>query len=219
MEVGLKQNAAGKGNWEDWGAPSASPTHSSSEPTRLNLAGVHLSEARVAFEEMVAQKMDVTIGRIAPGAAIPVAMKMELVTKPGARAMPLAADFLLQLDLDKQQYKLANLALRGNVLPEGAPKALDWQFASPAVELDLAAQSLAQTQFKAKFGAAALSGAIVGSKLIDGPALNGSFELTELAPRDLMTQFGMEPPVTRDNTALAHSRPRVSTLGRAARRA
>ena len=32
---------------------------------------------------------------------------------------------------------------------------------------------------------------------------NGSFELAELAPRDLMAQFGITPPVTRDKTALA----------------
>ena len=87
--------------------------------------------------------------------------------------------------------------------PEGAPKALDWQFESPAVELDLAAQTLAQASFVAQFGAAELEGVIAGSQLIDAPALNGSFELAQLAPRELMAQFGIAPPVTRDSTTLA----------------
>ena len=54
-----------------------------------------IADARLAFEDLVAQKVNLDIGQIAPGAAIPVAMKMELVSKPGARPMPLAADFLL----------------------------------------------------------------------------------------------------------------------------
>ena len=56
------------------------------------------------------------------------------------------------------------------------------------------------TTFTAQFGAAKLAGNIAGSKLIDAPALSGSFELAELAPRELMAQFGITPPVTRDDT-------------------
>ena len=203
LDLKLKQNASGKGNWEDWGKPSEPSSTGNSAPTSLNLAGVKITDARLAFEDLVAQKVSLDIGRVAPGVAIPVAMKLELVSKPGARPMPLSAEFLLQLDLDKQQYKLAKLALRGNMQPEGAPRSLDWQFESPGVELDLAAQTLAQSSFAAQFGAAKLQGAIAGSKLIDAPALNGNFELAELAPRELMAQFGIAPPVTRDKAALA----------------
>ncbi|HMA11864.1 MAG TPA: AsmA family protein [Steroidobacteraceae bacterium] len=219
LDLRLKQNAAGKGNWEDWGKPSEPSPAGSSGPASLDLAGVQIADSRIAFEDMVAQKVNVTIGRIAPGAAIPVEMKLELVNKPGARPMPLLAQFQLQLDLDRQQYKLAKLALRGNLQPEGAPKALDWQFESPAVELDLAAQTLAQATFNAQFGAARLNGAIAGSKLIDAPALGGSFQLAELAPRELMGQFGITPPVTRDTAALARfaARGKYAWQGGAAR--
>jgi AsmA protein len=203
LDLRLKQNAAGKGNWEDWGKPSEPSSNESSAPASLNLAGVKIADARLAFEDMSAQQVNVTIGRIAPGAAIPVDMKMQLLTAPGARPMPLSAAFQLQVDLEKQQYRLAQLSLRGNLQPAGAPKPLDWLFESPAVQLDLAAQSLGNTTFNAQFGAAKLAGAIAGSKLIDSPALNGSFNLTELAPRELMAQFGIAPPVTRDATALA----------------
>ena len=203
LDLRLKQNAEGKGNWEDWGEPSPESTAESGGATRIDLAGVQIADARIAFEDMVAQKVGLSSGRIAPGVAIPVEMKMELVTTPGERPMPLAAQFGLTPDLDKQQYKLASLALRGNLQPEGAPGALDWQFESPAVDLDLVAQTLAQTSFAAQFGAAKLAGAITGSKLIDSPELAGSFELTELAPRELMAQFGITPPDTRDKTTLA----------------
>jgi AsmA protein len=203
LDLKLRQNAEGKGNWEYWGEPSEPASPAGSGPARLNLAGVQIADARIAFEDMIARNVNVSIGQIAPGAAIPVGMKMEFLSTPQARPMPLSAEFQLTLDLDRQLYRLQELALRGNLQPEGAPKALDWQFESPAVELDLAAQTLAQASFGAQFGAAKLNGAIAGTKLIDAPALGGSFELAELAPRDLMTQFGIQPPVTRDSTVLA----------------
>jgi AsmA protein len=203
LDLKLRQNAEGKGNWEYWGEPSEAAAPADGAPTSLDLAGVQIADARIAFEDMVAQKVNLDIGRIAPGAGIPVELQMELVSAPQARPMPLSAEFLLTLDLDKQQYRLQKLALRGNLQPEGAPKALDWQFESPAVELDLSAQTLADTSFGAQFGAAKLTGKIAGSKLIDAPALSGGFELAELAPRELMAQFGITPPVTRDGTVLA----------------
>jgi AsmA protein len=52
-------------------------------------------------------------------------------------------------------------------------------------------------------GAAVLAGSIAGTKLIDAPSLAGHFELKELAPRQLMKEFGIEAPVTRDAAVLA----------------
>ena len=119
LDLKLRQNAAGKGNWEDWGKPSEPSSAESSAPTSLNLAGVQIADARIAFEDLVAQGVNVTIGRIAPGAAIPVELKLDLVSSPGARPMPLSAAFELTADLEKQHYRLAKLALRGNLQPEG----------------------------------------------------------------------------------------------------
>ena len=124
LDLKLRQNAEGKGNWEYWGEPSEAAAPADGAPTSLDLAGVQIADARIAFEDMVAQKVNLDIGRIAPGAGIPVEMQMELVSAPQARPMPLSAEFLLTLDLDKQQYRLQKLALRGNLQPEGAPKAL-----------------------------------------------------------------------------------------------
>ncbi len=86
--------------------------------------------------------------------------------------------------------------------PPGAPKSIDWKFATPAADLDLAAQTLAKTSFTADVGEASLQGEITGRKLIDAPELTGSFALAKLAPRKLMQQFGIASPVTRDSSVL-----------------
>ncbi|MEO6078496.1 MAG: AsmA family protein [Steroidobacteraceae bacterium] len=205
LDLRLKQNTGGKGNWEDWSATpeTALPAKQTASSASLDLAGINISNSRIGFENLVADQVSVEVGRVASGAAIPVDVKMQLVTAPGAKPLPLMAKFKLTLDLDRQRYQLAELTLNGTVQPSGAPKALEWKLGMPAADLDLAAQTLADTSFTAQVGAAALAGSIAGSKLIDAPALTGRFELKELAPRALMQQFGIAPPVTRDTSVLA----------------
>jgi len=206
LDLRLRQNAAGTGNWEQWSAAGAVPAAeeaASGSSGKLNLAGITIADSRIAFEDMVASNVNVDIGRVASGAAIPVDISMDIVTAPNATALPLAAKFRLTLDLDAQRYQLADLALRGSVQPEGAPKVLEWQFSAPAADLNLAAQTLAETTYTAQVGLARLAGSITGTKLVDAPALTGGFELKELAPRELMQQFGIAPPVTRDKSVLA----------------
>lgn len=203
LDLRLRQDAQGRGNWEDWGSDAeAPPQGATGGPAAFDLAGVLIRDGRIAFEEMVAQAVKLDIGRIAGGAAVPVSMEMELVTAPQEAPLPLAADFSLTLDLDRQHYQLADLALRGRLQPEGAPAALDWRFETPGADLDLSAQTLTSTDFTAAFGAARLLGRIEGARLIDAPVLQGIFRLDELSPRQLMQQLGMDQPHTRDATVL-----------------
>jgi AsmA protein len=206
LDLALRQNPAGKGNWEDWSAGADTPAPAEGSSTNaggLDLAGIAISKSRISFEDMVASDVNIDIGRVATGVPVSADIRMLLTTAPGAKPLPLAAKFRLMLDLEQQHYQLADLKLNGSVQPEGAPKALDWKLAMPAADLDLKAQTLADSTFTAQVGAAELSGSISGSKLVDAPALKGGFELKQLAPRNLMQQFGIMPPVTRDDTVLA----------------
>jgi AsmA protein len=205
LDLALRQNGAGKGNWENWSANADTPAAEGEpeSPGHLDLAGIAITDSRISFEDMVASAVNVDIGRVADGVAIPVDIRMQLTPAPGAKPLPLAARFRLTLDVERQHYQLADLALNGSVQPAGAPKVLDWKLAMPAADLDLNAQTLKESTFTAQVGVAEISGSIAGSKLVDAPALVGRFELKELAPRALMQQFGITPPVTRDNTVLA----------------
>lgn len=205
LDLRLQQNPAGKGNWEDWGSSASTPeqeTGSSSGATTLQLAGISVTNSRIAFEGMVADHLKLEIGRIAPGADFPLSLSTELVTAKGARPLPIGLDGVLALDLARQRYRFKDFKLKGSVLPAGAPQPLAWYFATPAAALDLTAQTLTKTSFTAEVGDAELKGEITGAKLIDAPALTGRFQLAELAPRELMKELGMSAPVTRDGDAL-----------------
>ncbi len=201
LDLRLRQDAQGRGNWEDWGSDAAETPETAATGDGLaafDLAGVSFTDSRIAFEDMVAEDVELSIGRVAAGVPVPVSMQLALLTAPGEQPLPLEADFELTLDLDQQRYRLANLELGGRLQPEGAPAALDWLFETPGADLDLNAQTLAATEFTAAFGAARLLGRIEGTQLIDAPVLQGIFRLDEVSPRQLMQQLGIEEPETRD---------------------
>lgn len=204
LDLRLRQDADGKGNWEEWGSSAAAetPEQPAGAPAQLDLAGIEIADSRISFEDLVADAVNVEIGRVASGIAIPVSMTLQLVTAPGEKPLPLDAKFKLTYDLDQQRYQLADLSLAGRLQPEGAPKELDWSFATPSADLNLLAQTLGSTSFTAGFGDAQLLGQIEGTQLIDAPALKGIFKLSEVSPRKLMQQLGVEPPVTRDESVL-----------------
>jgi len=202
LDLRLVQDANGKGNWEDWGSDEPQPASTQSEPLGMDLAGIAITNSRIAFQDMAAGDVNVEIGRVAPGVAFPVKIAMNVTTAPGATPLPLGIEGVLGLDLDKQRYQFREFKLNGVVQPTGAPKPLAWRFATPAADLDLDAQTLAKTSFTAEVGDASVKGEITGEKLIDAPSLVGSFALAKVAPRKLMEQFGIAPPVTRDSSAL-----------------
>jgi len=200
LDLRLKQNAEGKGNWEFGDDADAPDADDASQP--LDLAGVRVADSRISFDELVATDVDIDVGHVAPGVAIPMKARMTLVTEPGAAPMPLSAAFDVTMDLDRNRYGLAGVALEGRMTPEGAKDALPWRFASPKVDLDLEAQTLASTSFEAEFAAAKLGGHVEGRQLIDAPALSGDFSLQPVSLKTLMAQLGIEPPVTRDAAVL-----------------
>src|SRR6187402_2290941 len=67
LDLRLRQDAQGKGNWEDWGAPDSpeAADASSAQPASFDLAGIAISDSRIAFEEMVADAVNVQVGRVA----------------------------------------------------------------------------------------------------------------------------------------------------------
>jgi AsmA protein len=202
LDLRLVQDANGKGNWEDWGSDEPKPASPQSEPLGMDLAGIAITNSRIAFQDMVAGNVNVQIGRVAPGVAFPVKIAMDVTPAPGATPLPLGIEGQLGLDLDKQRYQFREFKLNGVVQPTGAPKPLAWRFATPAADLDLDAQTLAKTSFTAEVGDASVQGEITGEKLIDAPSLAGSFALAKVSPRALMQQFGIAPPVTRDSKVL-----------------
>ena len=207
LDLRLVKNTDGKGNWEDFGrhepAPETADTGSGEGLKSLDLAGVIITNSRLSYGELSAGLIGIELGRIAPGSATPVKLQLDLQTAKGAAPIHVAGSFSLTPDVAAKRYRFAGLALEGSYTLQGAPALLAWKFTTPAVDLDLATQTLARTSFDAQLAEARLSGSVAGSKLLDAPSFAGEFDLKPLAPRGLLAQLGTKPPDTRDKTVLS----------------
>src|SRR5450432_2042413 len=89
LDLRLKKNAAGKGNWEDFGQKSAAPAHtdagtSAAPPASLqDLGGVLVKDSRISYDQLVMSNVNLDIGSVAQRAIVPVKAGFDLDTGPG----------------------------------------------------------------------------------------------------------------------------------------
>jgi AsmA protein len=209
LDLRLIKNAAGRGNWQDFGgeeaAPgSAAPGSSTSGPQTLpDLAGLIVTDSRVSFQDMVADRINLNVGHVASGVTVPIDLKAVLSTGPGAQPLPIAGKLEFTPATASKQYRIANLDLKGTMVPAPRTAPVSWKFAVPELILDLTAQTLKADGFTAHFAGARLSGSLEGNHIVDAPALGGSFKLEPLPVRGFMEGLAMTAPVTRDPKALS----------------
>jgi AsmA protein len=146
--------------------------------------------------------VNLSIGRVAPGATTPVSLETRLTS--GRNAAPLALSLKLDLapDFATNTYQVSKLELQGERAAADGVPALQVKFNTPAAGVDLGTQTLKVPAFSAQLAGAKLSGELTGIKIVDAPRFSGSFKLDPVSPRDLMAALGTEPPRTRDASAL-----------------
>ena len=110
LELMLKTNAQGHGNWE-MGTSAAKPaptaTTSSGSGELPQVAGIVIKNSRFSYQQEVASGVNLTVGRIASGATIPVDFKLSLQRAPSAQPIALSGHFELTLGADA--YRLSAL--------------------------------------------------------------------------------------------------------------
>ncbi|MEO7774603.1 MAG: AsmA family protein [Steroidobacteraceae bacterium] len=194
LDLRLRKNAQGKGNWEDLGGQS---DQSSSASQPIDLAGISIAKSRISYDDMVAQDIELDVGHVETGKPIAVKLKLALITKEGAAPMPVAGSFDVMPSASGEQFRLASLQLSGTLSP-----ATPWQFAAPELDVDIAAQTLGAGTFEAHLASARIDGRLVGTHIIDAPDVRGDFTLQPVALRDLLMQLDIAVPVTRDANVL-----------------
>ena len=204
LDLRLRKNASGRGNWQS--PAGSSPTSQSSGGAGAavrDLAGIVIADSRVSYQDLVAEHINLNVGRVVAGVEAPIKVKLDLIPSAGAQPIEIAGQFGLTLEPAESRYRLAPMDLEGTYTPAAGARRLSWKLSAPRVELDLNAQTLSVANVAAQLGAAHLSGTLRGSRIVDAPAMGGSFKLDPLALRELMTQFGIAPPKTRDPKAFS----------------
>jgi AsmA protein len=206
LDLRLLKNAAGRGNWQDFGNQGAAPDSTSSSSSGggnlPELAGVEIKDSRVSYQDLVADHLNFELGHLSSGTPAPVKFKVDITTSPGSQPLALSGQFDMTLDTAKKQYGISSLELDATAKLAPPTAAVSYKFSAPVLSADLTAQTLNAPNFKAQLAAATLTGSLRGSRIVDAPAFTGAFKLEPVALRDLMNQLAIVPPKTRDPKAL-----------------
>lgn len=205
LDLRLLKNAAGRGNWQDFGnqgaAPESTPSSSSGSASLPDVGGVEIKDSRVSYQDLVAEHLNFELGHLTSGTPVPVKLKVDLTPSRGAQPLALTSQFDLTLDTAKKQYGIASLELDATTKPPTGAT-VSYKFAAPVLSADLIAQTLNAPNFKAQLASASLAGSLRGSRIVTAPAFTGAFKLDPVSLRELLGELGIAAPNTRDAKAL-----------------
>ena len=207
LDLRLRRNAQGRGNWQGLGGETTTaasrPGGASRTGTLAELGGVVIKDSRLSYQGAVADHVNLDVGRVIAGVAVPVKMKLDLVSGGGAQPIGIASNFDVTLDIAREQYRLSHIELGGTMAPGPGAAAVPWRLSAPGLSFDLAAQTVSAPSFDAQLAGAHLTGSMRGDRILDAPKLTGAFTLEPIGLPEFMHRLGVAPPRTRDPKALA----------------
>jgi AsmA protein len=204
LDLRLRKNAEGTGNWQNFGqtqkpAPSSDRGQSA---TFAGLAGIHVTNGRVSYQGMVIEKFKLETGAFGGREATPVSIAFDATRGVPGENVNLNAKFDVSADAQMKQIRLAAVNINGLLTRPGAGRQAHWEISAPAIEVDLAAQTLALPGFEVGFVNARLTGKLQATKIIDDLRAAGTVTLAPLMLREFASDVGIELPKTRDPKAL-----------------
>jgi AsmA protein len=110
LDLRLRKNAAGKGNWQDFGrheaATQPASSGSGSGEALTDLAGVTVQDSRLSYQDTVADHINLELGHLGGGKPLPLKLRLDLTTSPGTKPIPVSLS-IPQLSLDLTAQTLA----------------------------------------------------------------------------------------------------------------
>jgi AsmA protein len=215
LDLRLRKNAAGEGNWQLTTSSSSAPqSGSSSSETLADVGGIIVKDSRFSYQDTVADHISVEVGHLGSGASVPVSLKLSLIM--GRDAKPIVVAFSapnLSLDLQAQTLsapsfnaQLADARLGGSlqgtkILDAPAftgsfklePVALRALMAQLGMTAPVTRDPQALSQFAASGDFAYGANAAQASKLdvrLDDSTLRGNVAITNLDSK--ATKFDLE---------------------------
>jgi uncharacterized protein involved in outer membrane biogenesis len=122
LNLRLQKNAAGQGNWQDFGrrdpvpaaAAADSPARGRSPDAGMlqSIGGVSIKDSRVSYQDTIADHITLTIGGFAPATTFPVDLALTLSRGAGAQPIPVSARLQLNVDPSSQSVHISPLEMK-----------------------------------------------------------------------------------------------------------
>ena len=121
LDLRLVKNAAGKGNWQDFGSHDSSPAPPSTTSTSSGKASlpavsaVEIKDSRVSYQDLVAEKLNFELEHLASGTPASLTLAVTLTPSRGARPVELKFSApALTTDLTAQTLDAPEFSLQVN---------------------------------------------------------------------------------------------------------
>lgn len=143
LALHLRETPQGRTNWAmSGGKPAPQPAPSSSSIQLRGVAGLTVKGSQVTYQDMVAEHVNITVGRVAEGVPVPVKWSLDLTTSPGARPIPISGSATAEYQansarLSNLDAKLDTSTLRGNAAVTNlASGAMNFDLSVDQIDLD-----------------------------------------------------------------------------------
>ena len=232
LDLRLRRNAEGRGNWEGFGAApgsaaevgvgvaagagagasaAATATASASEGgaagPSLQIAGLRITNGRVSYRgaagDVVVEKFNLDTGAFGGQGVTPVRVAFQVSRGVPAESLTLSAKFDLNAGARAQRLRIEALSLSGLFGRAGDGPPVHWEVSAPVVEADLTRQSVGVPAFAMSYSSAHVTGKLQAIKILDDLSMTGSVALAPLVLHEFAPRVGMVLPKTRDPRALA----------------
>jgi AsmA protein len=206
LDLRLRKNAEGAGNWENFGqARKSAPTaggDAMSGPLP-ELAGIQVTRGRVSYQAIVIDHFNLETGAFGGHGVTPVSISFDVSRGLPGENVTLKAQFDLSADAQTRRLRLAAVSLSGLLgRPADGPPA-PWEMSAPSIEADLSGQSVVVPAYTLSYANARLSGKLQATKILEDLRMTGSVALAPLVLREFTPRVGIVLPKTRDPRALA----------------
>jgi AsmA protein len=201
LDLRLRKNAAGKGNWQ--GAESSAPAkadvdHSADGPEWRLLANIRVQRGQASYQGAAIENLNLETGSIS-GQRIPASLSFDARTASGEQ-LSLKAKFELGLDAPPQ-LSMNALHVNGTRSIAGE-RPVEWDVSSPGITLNLVRQTLSAPAFSLAYSSARLTGSAQAIHILDDLSVTGALTLAPVVPRELAPRLGLTLPATRDPKTL-----------------
>ena len=207
LDMRLRKDAKGTGNWENFGQKPQPETKADSGEGRgafEGLAGIKVTNGHVSYPGFDIQKFNLETGAFGGSGLTPVSISFEANRGVPNESVTLNAKFTLSTDPGFKQLRLAAVNLSGLIAVPGDGRPAHWEMSAPSMEADFTAQTATLPAFTMNFAGAQVTGRLQATKLLDDLRLTGSAALAPLVLLEFAPRVAVTLPKTRDPKALMH---------------
>jgi AsmA protein len=201
LDLRLRKNSAGRGNWQDARNSSAAASPPNATRSSESFAGIRVTHGRVSYENIVLENIVLETGSMA-GQEVPVTLSITANRGTLGEVLSLNARFNLSQLPEQESMRFAALTLTGSVSHAGDVQPVQWNVAVPDLSVNLTKQTLAVPAIELSYSSAHLNGSVAATRILDDFSAAGSVTLAPMVLSDFLPRVGMQLPKTRDPKAL-----------------